>query len=177
MPIFTSPGQLPSAFFAMLVLSKSSRSCIASAARAAEGGAGGAASDLPDLFKTQAAPQAGDEPPVEGFLDFDEWLLEQAGVEYPDSPFDSPEYKAYEAACDAARDACPVEVIWHCSGEYPMYFLALRGTERKAFRGTPVAVGIPRQPTKKELKAMAEFCEKHGIEWQNPQWHIFSMWS
>jgi hypothetical protein len=110
-------------------------------------------------------------------FDFDDWIARQAGAIYPagHSGIDSPEYRAYSEKRDAAIAACPVEVITHCSYDYPMHFLALRGTERKAWRGHPVKVETP-APDASRLAAMRAFCEQHGIEWQEPAWHIFSLW-
>lgn len=110
-------------------------------------------------------------------FDFDDWIAKQAGAIYPagHAGIDSPEYVSYSEKRNAALAACPVEVITHCSYDYPMHFLALRGTEARAWRGHPRSVQTePPQPER--ISAMRAFCEEHGIEWQEPQWHIFSMW-
>lgn len=110
-------------------------------------------------------------------FEFDEWIATQAGVVYPEehSGIDSPEFEDYSTKREAAIAACPVEVITHCSYDYPMYFLALRGTKISASRGYPVAITTP-TPTAEQIAAMRAFCEQHGIEWQEPSWHIFSLW-
>lgn len=70
------------------------------------------------------------------------------------------------------------EVDTHCSLEYPMYFLAIRGTVQSAPRGEPstISLHVP-ENMEGRLKSMREFCDKYDIEWKCPQWHIYSMWS
>lgn len=110
-------------------------------------------------------------------FDFDEWLATRAGAVYPEghSGIDSPEYQTYSAARKLAIDRCPVELVTHCSYDYPMYFLALRGSETRAWRGSPKAVSTP-QPTQEQIDAMRSFCVDIGLPWQEPAWHIFSLW-
>lgn len=113
----------------------------------------------------------------EGDFDFEEWLAERAGAVYPEnhSGIDSPEYQAYSQARRAAIAACPVEIILHCSYDYPMYFLALRGSQKRANRGYPQAI-TTEAPSQERIAAMRALCEQHGIDWQEPSWHIFSLW-
>lgn len=56
-----------------------------------------------------------------------------------------------------------------------MYFLALRGSKTTARRGSPEKVAT-NPPDPQTIAAMRKFCEEHGIEWEEPAWHIFSMW-
>ena len=117
--------------------------------------------------------QEGEDAPS---LDFEEFIQQEAGIQYPHGfGYGTPEYDAYYQAKKAAIEACPVDLIMHCSHEYPMYFLAVRGTESKAYRGSPTKVeAAPIEPA--QVQAMREWCGAHGIEWQEPAWHIFSMW-
>jgi hypothetical protein len=134
--------------------------------------------DLGDEEDKSLAARFGVEEPDDGeSFDFEDWLGEQAGAVYPagHSGIDSPEYRAYSEKRNAAIDACPVEVVMHCSYDYPMHFLALRGTKQRAWRGSPKAVATE-GPAPEQIAAMRQFCEQHGIEWQEPAWHIFSMW-
>lgn len=108
--------------------------------------------------------------------DFDEFVKEQAGLTSPKhSNYESEEWKEHFAACRKAVEQFPVDLITHCSYEYPMYFLAVRGTEQKAWRGSPRSVDAP-EMSGKQILELKRFCEKHEIEWQEPKWHIFSMW-
>jgi len=65
--------------------------------------------------------------------------------------------------------------VTHCSYDYPMHFLALRGTKTRAARGYPQAV-TAEAPSPEQIAAMRQFCEQYGIEWHEPAWHIFSLW-
>lgn len=88
-------------------------------------------------------------------------------------------YAAYEAAQNAVLKQIPIDLIAHCSGEYTMYFLAARGSNQKARRGYPQALepaDLNADKFAPAVDAMRAFCDRHGIEWQEPKWHIFSWW-
>lgn len=76
-----------------------------------------------------------------------------------------------------AEAAFPVDIVTHCYHEYPMYFLCIRGTENTATRGEPVSIQLdelnPAPDWKDKIKA---FCDQWEIEYQEPNWHIFSYW-
>lgn len=110
----------------------------------------------------------------DGEFEFDEWIAQRAGVSYR-SGMSPEEYGAYSAAKDRALAECPVEVVTHCSDEYRMHFLALRGTVTTANRGYPKAV-TTWTPEQARIDAMKAFCEEHGLDWQAPGWHLFSYW-
>lgn len=124
--------------------------------------------ELPEAFSSDSSDAS---------FEFDEWLQVRAGAVYPEGHpgIDSVEYRTYSDACKAALDACPVDLITHCSYDSPMRFLAIRGTHKRANRGYPVAITTPEIPPD-AVAAMKAFCDEHGIEWQEPQWHIFSLW-
>ncbi|HEY5851270.1 MAG TPA: hypothetical protein VIT62_10960 [Lysobacter sp.] len=104
------------------------------------------------------------------FFDFEEWLCGRLGLEWSEGRDDD-----YWLKRRAAIEAFPVDLVAHCSGDYPMYFLAVRGTESTALRGTPQRVQLT-PPSEAAIICMREFCAEHGIEWREPDWHIFSMW-
>ncbi len=94
-----------------------------------------------------------------------------------DSYFD---YASYKQAKEDALKQVHIDLIRHCSGEYPMYFLAARGSDRTAYRGSPTALesfDLDTSTFTPAVDAMRSFCERHGIEWQGAKWHIFSMWN
>lgn len=113
--------------------------------------------ELPDAFVDD-----------EGF-DFEAWAEKQAGMEW------TPNDEGYFKRRDAMLADLPVKIETHCSADSPMYFLALNGMGTLAHRGYPQAVEMP-APTVEQIDAMLSFCEKHGIDWQEPKWHIFSYW-
>lgn len=112
--------------------------------------------------------------------DTDEVLAADAGITLPQYESGC-DYKAYSAAKDAGLAQLKIDMIPHCSGEYTMYFLAARGSDKKAFRGDPCALDADDLDAGKfgqeTIDAMRAFCERHSIEWQEPKWHIFSMWN
>src|SRR5688572_2990968 len=71
------------------------------------------------------------------------------------------EEEDYKVRSDA-RKSFPLDVITHCSYDYPMYFLAISGTENRADRGTPEDVSLSDVDAEK-IEFMRAFCEKHGI--------------
>jgi hypothetical protein len=108
--------------------------------------------------------------------DTEEFEVKESGVEvkhwqsYTD-------YKDYAKAKKHALSKFPIEFVKHCSGEYTMYFLAIRGTEQTALRGYPEKINLDKDVTEEKIAFMKEFCLKYDIEWQEPAWHIFSMWN
>lgn len=78
--------------------------------------------------------------------------------------------------CDLPDDA-PVEVVRHCSYDYPMYILAVRGTKKRASRGylqeiDPASFVIDGE----KIAAAKAFAEARGIEWKDPKWFLCSLW-
>lgn len=110
----------------------------------------------------------------DGEFEMDKFLAQDFGIDMPEwTPGVGSEFFDKERA---AISKIPVEIIDHCSGDYPMHFLAVRGTENSARRGYPEKA--PQRPIEQsEIDALRAFCEKHDIEWQEPCWHIFSMWN
>lgn len=130
--------------------------------------------ELPESFQPYIEA-LDEEEGSEGELEIDDLLACAYGVELPEFGSDE-DYGVYEMKRLAALAHCHVDIITHCSGEYPMYFLALRGTNFTAYRGTPALV-VQRDILQTDIDAMRAFCEKHAIAWQEPGWHIFSMWN
>lgn len=93
-------------------------------------------------------------------------------------PYKEPGWVSHDED-EKIRAAAPAELIRHCSGDYPMYFLAVPGTKKLARRGYPEAIdpGHMEVPAEK-VSAFLEWCTKHGIEVpeEGPHWHLFSDW-
>ena len=79
-----------------------------------------------------------------------------------------------------ARNACPVEIVSHCSYDYPMYIVALTGTRIWASRGYPVEVDPEKLNIDPEkIKEYHKFITDKGIpvpEGETPHWVLCSMW-
>ncbi len=133
--------------------------------------------ELPEKL-VAAGRESDDEDDGEGF----QWEMVAASLAGISPPADEwsdatkPQWHAFWDACRAAEAAHPLTLIGHCSGDYPMRFLAVNGTEMRANRGSPTAIKTP-PISPASIEAMRSFCEQFDIEWQEPEWHIFSMWN
>jgi hypothetical protein len=89
-----------------------------------------------------------------------------------DAPSSGP---AYMAVNREAEDGC--EIIEHCSGECPMYFVIIEGTCVTANRGYPKIVAT-RKPEADWPERLRAFCAKHKLPCDGkPGWYIASMWN
>ena len=73
----------------------------------------------------------------------------------------------------ALERAYPLDLVRHCSGDYPMWFLALRDTVVRASSGDPKPAAM-REITDEDRALIKAFCEEHGLAWEEPDWMIFS---
>lgn len=74
------------------------------------------------------------------------------------------------------RDDCPVELVTHCSYDYPMYILAVKGTEVTASRGYPEEISEDSLIISDDkMDDFREFCETYKIK-GDPRWWLVSMW-
>lgn len=69
------------------------------------------------------------------------------------------------------------EVSIHCSYDYPMWYVTLSNKHYCAHRGYPIEFekGLP-EIVGEEVQKLRVFCEKVGIEWQEPKWTLASVW-
>lgn len=90
------------------------------------------------------------------------------------------EREARREACRAAEKAYPVDIEVHCHHEYPMYILTPRAVmSYTASRGSPVEVDfreIRNTITPEIMTAFKQWCDDHGVEWQEPGWLLCSYW-
>jgi len=69
----------------------------------------------------------------------------------------------------------PVDVIGHCSDDYMMTILAVKGTEKRADRGDPVEIAQSDMFPEPNAQKMIDFCKEYGIELPSePTWLLFS---
>lgn len=104
---------------------------------------------------------------MEGFEDFDDFLVAKAGLA-EDSPYEDRK---------KIIEACPADLQLFCSYDYPMYVLGVRGAEHRAYRGNIVEIG-PTQLSVSQIKvdAFKGWCFANGIDWQEPKWLLCSMY-
>ncbi len=109
----------------------------------------------------------------EDSFDFDEWLIKDTDNWYRGMP--DAEAKALWAERYRLKAVCPIQFVIHCSYDYAMYILAIRGTYQSANRGSPLDANVER-PAQEKIDAAKVFCEQHGIPWQEPRWVLASLW-
>lgn len=97
------------------------------------------------------------------FDDFDEYVDDLNGLT-----------GAGYASRSAAREKCPADLTSHCSYEYTMYILGVRGTETTARRGYPKEISTFDVPTDK-VHAFMAWCAERGVQGE-PKWLLCSMW-
>lgn len=117
--------------------------------------------------------EEGDEPDflAEHNGDFEEFLHSVSGLPRWGEPGHS------FAAFREFEKGFPIELVSHCSYEYPMYILAVNGTKKKASRGYPEVISPEELIISDEkIEAFKKFCDDYGIEWQEPKWLLCSMW-
>lgn len=78
------------------------------------------------------------------------------------------------------HDHDPVVIHSHCSGECPIYFVCIRWSFYRAIRGFSTKFD-PKDLADLDHKWMddtlKQFCEKHGLEYSQPQWTLASDWT
>ena len=79
---------------------------------------------------------------------------------------------------NAVTETATCEIVHHCSGDCTMYGVAVRGSRKTAWRGSPVP--DPFGEAQPEWNAqLASYCALMGIDPsdQKPRWWLASMWS
>lgn len=111
------------------------------------------------------------------FDDLTDLLSDEAGLTEWRNDFTDAQSSAYFKTRRELEAACPVDIVLHCSGDYPMYILAIRGYEYSASRGSPEIIEMDKLIVDDaKIQAAKEWCEAHGIEWQEPKWVLASYW-
>ena len=75
----------------------------------------------------------------------------------------------------AQNPKIPVELVNYCSGDFPMWILAVPSSCIEAYRGDPLAfqdlsVGW------KDTEALFKFCNDYGLSGSNAHWWLSSYW-
>lgn len=88
----------------------------------------------------------------------------------------APKLEGYWERRDKALATLGVEIVLHCSYDYPMVFIAAKGSVTNASRGYPQIItsfGIDPEWDSKLYKALSDL----GIIVDSPPaWQLFSMW-
>jgi hypothetical protein len=124
--------------------------------------------------------------------DIDAWWLIVSGFKASFSPYDSsgnykdsiivgdPRINAYHTEVREwnEENPLPVELVYHCSYDYPMFILAVKGTMTSASRGYPCEINPDELKVSDEkIAELKGFCEKYNIETDDePKWWLSSLW-
>lgn len=106
---------------------------------------------------------------MEGFDDFDGYLDSLSGMPQWGEPGHD------FSASRAFREAVPADMVTHCSLDYPMYILAVRGTEISASRGYVKEIETL-DVDQARLAAFKTWCAERGIT-DEPKWLLCSLWA
>jgi hypothetical protein len=125
--------------------------------------------------------------------DYTDWWLKESGYKEPfklwDSngnfpngvkPADSVITEYYNHRREFKKEhPLPFEMVDYCSGEYPMYILAVPGTIITANRGHPIEFNPAELDCRiliheKELRAFSNFCEKYLNNHDQRKWWLSS---
>lgn len=105
------------------------------------------------------------------------------GIEKPKEEWvDGGENQNYRDYWDAKREALKnygVEVVTHCSYDYPMYLLAISPSKVRANRGYPQTIlrsDMDRPEADNWQEKLRDACEKLGIEPAAGEWILCSLW-
>ena len=116
-------------------------------------------------------------------FDSENWLATLYGwAGEPDLEYGDDTRAAFVESWDKKRivlDGLPMEIKHHCSGGYPMAYVAIKEAHTTAWRGHPQKVET-KPPPQEWLKALNAFYEKAGIEQKDrPEfgWYLVSMWN
>lgn len=98
------------------------------------------------------------------------------GKEWPREERDK--YYQEKRDFEQANPKLPVELVNYCSGDYPMWILAIPDTCNSARRGYPESFNpADLIVTDEQKQGLIEFCEKYGIKYQiEPSWYLSSYW-
>jgi len=76
------------------------------------------------------------------------------------------------------KNPLPVKLVNYCSGDYPMYCLAIPGTILTCNRGYPLRLefsDLMKKPSMKEINTLLEFCGAYNIKiCEQADWYLMS---
>lgn len=96
---------------------------------------------------------------------------------YEHDPAIQKQWSDYWAAKRELVKSAGVELVSHCSGDYPMYILAVKSSVITAHRGYPKRLPNDMVADPEWRKVLEGFCEKTGIPMQEPGYILCSNWS
>lgn len=104
---------------------------------------------------------------------------EENGIEDPEIEQHIQKMCSDDGWYDLTKDHPHIDVNYHCSHDYPVWFICIEQTLHTAKRGHPVEMDLNklRHLDASENRAILKtFCDQHGIPWQEPKWILASYW-
>jgi len=127
--------------------------------------------------------ECGDEDPfggkdIDGYDAQEQWNNEHGPARPANDDYRGPEWAAWRKAKEHWEETGDgIEVGYHCSGEYPMYYIALKAKHLRAWRGSPKEVPVDYLAVSAEqIGILHAFFEKHDVPWEEPKWRLASYW-
>ena len=111
------------------------------------------------------------------YEEFHDLIRADAGIGEWNEAMPEAAYDAYWRRCRDAEKACPVDLVLHCTYEFSMYILIVRGCEITAERGRPVDIDIAKlTPSADQIAEMKLWCAAHDVEFSQPRLILCSMY-
>lgn len=121
-----------------------------------------------------------DEPPafMEGFEDFEDFVLAEKGYPEWHQGMTDDESSNYWDGKRKILEAYPVRLEMYCSYDYPMYLLIpnVEQAHMTVRRGYLTSFHALPQISSSAIQAMKAWCDSHGVDCGDPQWHLSSMY-
>lgn len=111
--------------------------------------------------------------------DFDDLIEREAGLEdwFEEGISKEEKDRRWRVKHKTINDY-PIDLIHHCSGNYLMYILAIRGTEIRSNRGDVTAIDPENlKVDQAKIDFLKTWCESHNVKWEDPRWYLVSMWN
>ena len=98
-------------------------------------------------------------------------------ADYDSNPETRKQWSDYWAAKRELVKSVNVDLVSHCSGDYPMYVIAVKASITMARRGYPKKLAGDIVVDPGWHKILEDFCEKTGIPMSEPCWVLCSYWT
>lgn len=107
--------------------------------------------------------------------DFEDWWRTEQGFD-ESKGYPAEGWLEYQKEFDVEHPR-PAEEINYCSGDYPMYMLAVPSSVRTAYRGSPERIEALPEVSAAGVSALLAFCEQYKLKPEGEiGWYLSSYW-
>lgn len=86
-------------------------------------------------------------------------------------------YKDNRDALNKITEKCQVSIGQHCSGDYPMHYVEIKQSVKRARRGYPMKIVTADVQEKKIWDTqLNDYCKAMGLKYKKPSWCLVSYW-